>query len=62
MDGPREKVSFTLPGSLKTRLEDLKGRLRKRGLPRSVATESGIVEALIELASEDALYRTLRKR
>lgn len=62
MDEAREKVSFTLPGSLKTKLEDLKQKLRRRGLARSVATESGIVETLIELASEDVLYRALRKR
>lgn len=58
----KEKVSFMLPADLKERLEDLKAALRRRGLERSVATESGIVEALIETASEDALYRALRKR
>jgi hypothetical protein len=62
MHEPREKVCFTLPESLKARLEDLKRNLRRRGLARSVATESGIVEALIELANEETLYRTLRKR
>lgn len=55
-------MSFTLPERLKARLEDLKLNLRRRGLARSVATESGIVEALIELANEETLYRTLRKR
>jgi len=58
----KEKVSFMLPADLKERLEDLKAALRRRGLERSVATESGIVEALIETASEDGLYRALRKR
>lgn len=62
MDEPREKVSFTLPEGLKARLEDLKRDLRRRGLARSVATESGIVETLIELANEETLYRALRKR
>jgi hypothetical protein len=64
MDGmdAREKVSFTLPERLKDKLEDLKTDLRRRGLARSVATESGIIEVLIELASEDTLYRALRKR
>ena len=55
-------MSFTLPESLKARLEDLKRNLRRRGLARSVATESGIVETLIELANEETLYRALRKR
>lgn len=62
MDEPREKVSFTLPESLKNKLEDLKQNLRRRGLARSIATESAIVEVLIKLASEETLYRTLRKR
>ena len=55
-------MSFTLPEGLKARLEDLKRNLRRRGLARSVATESGIVETLIELANEETLYRALRKR
>lgn len=62
MEESREKVSFVLPQSLKTKLERLKLALRGRGLARSVATESGIIEALIELASEETLYRVLRKR
>jgi hypothetical protein len=62
MDESREKVSFTLPESLKAKLEDLKRNLRRRGLARSVATESGIVEMLIEHANEETLYRALRKR
>jgi hypothetical protein len=58
----KEKVSFMLHGDVKERLEDLKSTLRRRGLARSVATESAIVEALIELANENTLYQALRNR
>jgi hypothetical protein len=58
----KDKVSFMLASDLKERLEDLKTDLRRRGLARSVATESAIIETLIANASEDALYRSLKKR
>lgn len=58
----RDKVSFMLASDLKARLEDLKTDLRRRGLERSVATESAIVETLIELANENTLFAALKKR
>lgn len=58
----KDKVSFMLASDLKEKLEDLKTDLRRRGLARSVATESAIIETLIANASEDALYRNLKKR
>lgn len=58
----KDKVSFMLAPDLKERLEDLKTDLRRRGLARSVATESAIIETLIELANPNALFAALRKR
>ena len=51
-----------LPPDTKERLEDLKVDLRRAGLARSVATESAIIETLIDLASENSLYSALKKR
>jgi hypothetical protein len=58
----KEKVSFMLPPDLKQRLEDLKADLRRRGLARSVASESAIIETLIELANPNVLFSALKKR
>jgi hypothetical protein len=49
---PKEKTSFSLSAEAKFKLATLKANLRRRGYP---ATESGIVEALIERASSDQL-------
>lgn len=53
------KVAYDLRPDVKHRLSVLKADLRLRGLP---ATETGIIEVLIETASQDGLYRALRKR
>lgn len=47
---PKEKTSFSLSPDAKFKLATLKANLRRRGYP---ATESGIVEALIERATAD---------
>lgn len=47
---PKEKTSFSLSPEVKFKLATLKANLRREGHP---ATESAIVEALIERATTD---------
>lgn len=51
-----------LQPATKTRLETLKGQLRKRGLARSVASESAILETLIRTADLDVIFEALSKK
>jgi hypothetical protein len=47
------KATFVISERAKDKLEALKGRLRKAGVPRNVANESAIVEYLILAADRD---------
>lgn len=47
------KATFLLTPKAKDRLENLKARLRRAGVPRNVANESAIVEYLIQVADRD---------
>ena len=47
------KATFLLTPKAKERLESLKARLRRVGVPRNVANESAIVEHLIQAADRD---------
>jgi hypothetical protein len=58
----RKKTSIAMKPSAKTKLERLKLRLRGAGIPRSVANESSIIEALILAADFDALLTYFERR
>ena len=58
----KEIATFMLAPATKDRLESLKAKLRRLGLPRSVATESAIVETLIKGADADTLYKAFGGR
>lgn len=58
----REKTSVLMKPSTKNRLERLKLRLRSAGIPRSEATETAVIEALVALADYDALLRYFERR
>jgi hypothetical protein len=52
-DMDKVKATFVISERAKDKLEALKGRLRKAGVPRNVANESAIVECLILEADRD---------
>jgi hypothetical protein len=51
----KTKVTLSLAESAKQKLESLKARLRKEGVPRGAASESAIMESLIRRADFEAL-------
>jgi hypothetical protein len=53
MDDKKVKATFMLSTKAKEKLEGLKGRLRKAGVPRNVANESAILEFLVLAADKD---------
>jgi hypothetical protein len=57
----RQKASFNMVPRAKNALENLKVRLRRAGVARSVASESAILEALIFNADFDWLLEKLGK-
>jgi hypothetical protein len=57
----RQKASFNMDPRAKMALENLKIRLRRAGIARSVASESMILETLILNADYDMLLEALEK-
>lgn len=51
----REKTSLGMTPKVRKALDRLKQRLRDAGIPRSIATDSGIIEALVLSADFEGL-------
>ncbi len=57
----RLKTSIAMTETTKTKLETLKLRLRKAGIPRGEASESAIIEVLVAQADFDAILSRLSR-